>query len=131
MTGIMPRTHLETSASLVGEPVETAAGVAVARLVTTEAMRTDSRGLVHGGFTFGLADYAAMLAVNDPHVVLGAAECRFLAPVRVGERLTARAEVREEKGRKRVVACVVEAGGKSVFEGTFTCFALERHILDG
>jgi acyl-coenzyme A thioesterase PaaI-like protein len=44
-------------------------------------MAADQRGLVHGGFTFGLADYAAMVAVNDPNVVLGAAEVRFLAPV--------------------------------------------------
>jgi acyl-coenzyme A thioesterase PaaI-like protein len=48
-------------------------------------MAVDDRGLVHGGFVFGLADHAAMLAVNDPNVVLGAASTRFLKPVRVGE----------------------------------------------
>ena len=32
---------------------------------------------------FGAADYAAMLAVNDPNVVLGNAELRFVAPVEV------------------------------------------------
>ena len=47
-------------------------------------MAADGRGLVHGGFTFGLADFAAMCAVNDPNVVLGAATCKFLAPVQVG-----------------------------------------------
>jgi acyl-coenzyme A thioesterase PaaI-like protein len=48
-------------------------------------MVVDAHGLVHGGFVFGLADYAAMLAVNDPNVVLGAAEARFLKPVRRGD----------------------------------------------
>lgn len=123
-------THLEISPVWVGEPAEIASASAVARLQTTDAMRADARGLVHGGFTFGLADYAAMLAVNDPNVVLGAADCRFLAPVQVGDLLTARAEIRAEKGKKRQVACTVAVGERTVFEGSFSCFVLERHILD-
>ena len=46
------------------------------------------------------ADYAAMLAVNDPFVVLGAAQTRFLAPVAVGERVIARAFREQHEGRK-------------------------------
>ncbi|MEJ2699698.1 MAG: PaaI family thioesterase [Desulfuromonadales bacterium] len=124
-----PETHLRISPALVGEPVELAQGKAVARLQTRPEMCVDDQGLVHGGFAFGLADYAAMLAVNDPFVVLGAAETRFLAPVRVGETMTAQAEVFEEKGRKRVVRCSV-ATDRPVFEGQFTCFVLEKHVLD-
>ena len=41
------------------------------------------------GFIFGAADYAAMLAVNQPNVVLGAAETHFLKPSRVGDVLLA------------------------------------------
>lgn len=122
-------THLQISPHLVGEAVELSPGHARARLVTNLEMCADDRGLVHGGFIFGLADFAAMLAVNDPHVVLGAAETRFLAPVRVGEVLQAEAEVVEEKGKKRIVRCSV-ASGKTVFEGAFTCFVLEGHVFD-
>lgn len=125
-----PETHLGISPVWVGEATEVASGRAVATLRTTEAMRAGDRGLVHGGFTFGRADYAAMLAVNVPNTVLGAAECRFMGPVRAGDLLTARAEVREEKGKRRLVFCTVETGGRPVLEGTFTCFALERHILE-
>jgi acyl-coenzyme A thioesterase PaaI-like protein len=92
-------------------------------------MAADERGLVHGGFAFGLADYAAMLAVNDPHVVLGAAETRFLAPVRVGEMLTARAVVESAEGKKRLVKCSVSTD-REVLAATFTCFVLPRHVLD-
>lgn len=122
-------THLQISPTWVGEVVELSPGRATARLRTTEEMGADERGLVHGGFTFGLADYAAMLAVNDPHVVLGGSEVRFLAPVRAGEVLVAEAAVQEEQGKKRTVHCVVTAEQK-VFEGTFSCFVLEKHILD-
>ena len=123
------KTHPEISAKWVGEAVEVAPGRAAARLQTADEMSADKKGLVHGGFTFGLADYAAMLAVNDPHVVLGAAEVRFLAPVKVGELLTARAEVIEEKGKKRMVQCSVSSD-RVVFNGVFTCFVLEKHILE-
>jgi len=43
-------------------------------------MAVDQMGLVHGGFTFGAADFAAMAAVNDPNVVLVSSECRFFKP---------------------------------------------------
>ncbi len=124
-----PNTHLQISPEYVGIPVELEQGRAVVRLQTRDEMAADSQGLVHGGFTFGLADYAAMLAVNDPFVVLGAAETRFLAPVRVGEVMVARAILKEEKGKKRQVACTVETD-RVVFEGTFTCFVLDGHILE-
>ena len=123
------KTHLGISGRFVGEPIEVSPGRASARLATTSEMVADERGLVHGGFAFGLADYAAMLAVNDPYVVLGAADAKFLAPVSVGEELFARAEVVEQKGKKRIVLCRVETH-KPVFEGTFTCFVLEQHVLD-
>ncbi|MDY7096075.1 MAG: PaaI family thioesterase [Acidobacteriota bacterium] len=129
-------THLGISPELCGAPVELSPGEATAALTPTPEMAADDRGLVHGGFVFGLADYAAMLAVNDPNVVLGAAECRFLAPVRVGEELTARA--REEPsesapsgGRKRQVEVTVQRGEDEVFQGRFTCFVLDHHVLDG
>ena len=124
------RTHLAISPDWVGEAVELAAGLAVARLQTRPEMAADERGLVHGGFAFGLADYAAMLAVNDPHVVLGAAETRFLGPVRVGEVLTARAVVESAEGKKRLVKCSVHTDDREVMTATFTCFVLPKHVLD-
>lgn len=125
-----PNTHLAIDRRLVGEPVEIGEGTAAAALVTIPEMAADHRGLVHGGFVFGLADYAAMLAVNDPNVVLGGAEARFLKPVTVGERLLARARVEETDGRKSRVAVEVLRDGDSVMRGTLTAFTLERHVLD-
>lgn len=122
-------THLAIDPDLVGVPVALAPGKAVVKLVTRSVMAADAIGLVHGGFTFGLADYAAMLAVNDPNVVLGAAEVKLLAPVRVGDELVASAEVIEEKGKKRSVSCKVMVRDITVMECSLTCFVLEKHIL--
>jgi len=123
-------THPSISPRTVGTAVDLSPGAAVAELVATTEMAADERGLVHGGFTFGLADFAAMLAVNDPNVVLGASECRFLAPVTVGQTMVARATVETEKGRKRAVAVSVTVGEREVMAGTFTCFVLDQHVLD-
>ena len=69
-------------------------------------MVVDEKGLVHGGFAFGLADYTAMLAVNHANVVLGGSKSRFIAPVRTGEIMRAEAHVESTDGRKHVVKLI-------------------------
>ena len=125
-----PATHLEIDRSLCGEPVSLTDGGAVTRFTATKAMAVDDRGLVHGGFVFGLVDYAAMLAVNDPNVVLGSAEVKLVAPVKVGDVVTASAVRTEQKGRKHVLEVGATVEGKKVLEGTMTAFVLDRHVLD-
>jgi acyl-coenzyme A thioesterase PaaI-like protein len=106
------KTHLKINPRLCGVPVTIMEGEASAKLVTVEEMVADDQGLVHGGFIFGLVDYAAMLAVNDPYVVLGEAQVRLSAPVRLGQEVIASVEDR------------------IVMSGTMTAFALERHVLE-
>ncbi|MDK2854038.1 PaaI family thioesterase [Thermococcus sp. PK] len=124
------RTHLLTSKELVGEPVKIEEGYAEVKLKTREEMKVDEYGLVHGGFTFGLADYAAMLAVNEPTVVLGKAEVKFTKPVKVGDELLAKAKVEEDQGKKKVVFVeVFNQNQEKVLEGKFYCYVLEKHVL--
>ena len=62
--------------------------------------------------------------------VLGSADIRFVAPVRVGDRVVAVATVEETKGNKRSVRVDTRVGAHTVMEGTFTCFILDHHVLD-
>ena len=130
MSGLGVRTHLGIDRGLCGEVTARSVGQATVVLETTAVMGADAQGLVHGGFVFGAADHAAMVAVNDPFVVLGAAEARFLAPVAVGQTVTLQAEVSQTKKRKRTVDVVGRVGDKDVFTGQFTTFVLDRHVLD-
>lgn len=125
------RTHLAIDRRLCGEPLDLGDGSASVAFTALPEMAADDRGLVHGGFVFGLADYAAMLAVNDPNVALGSADVRFLKPVVVGERLVARAVVEETDGRKRRVRVEALRGEELVMAGSFSCFVLDRHVLEG
>lgn len=124
------RTHHHIDPELCGRPETLEPGFCRVSFTATDPMAADDKGLVHGGFVFGLADYAAMLAVNDPHVVLGAAAVKFLKPVSVGDTLVAEARVEEISGRKHLVNVTVSRTDASVLEGLLTCFVLDRHVLD-
>ena len=126
---LAPATHPRIDPELVGVPTELRPGFASVTLVATERMAADAHGLVHGGFVFGLADYAAMLAVNDVNVVLGSADVRFLLPCQVGETLIAQAQVASEAGKKRTVNVAVYREEAVVLSGTFQCFVLPSHVL--
>ena len=124
-------THQKIDRELCGTPVETGDGYAVIQMTLPERTRADATGLVHGGFIFGLADYAAMLAVNRPTVVLAAAEVSFRKPVLAGETLRARGDVISSQGKKRTVSVTVSRGDDIVFEGTFSCAVPDKHVAEG
>ena len=123
------QTHELIDPRLCGRPLSVAPGFSRIELKTDEAMQVDDFGLVHGGFIFGLADHAAMLAVNHPHVVLAGADVKFLKPVKAGDAVVAEASVAESMGKKHVVAVTVRRGEEPVFTGDFICFVLDRHVL--
>lgn len=127
------QTHQNIDYALCGRPVVVEADFCQVEMTTTTAMAVDASGLVHGGFIFGLADHAAMVAVNHPNVVLGAAEVKFLKPVRAGETVVARARIETKEGRKHSAVVQVdrgeERGEETVFKGTFACFVLDQHVL--
>lgn len=125
-----PRTHLALDRRWSGAPVELRDGHAVVGMTALPEMAADEHGLVHGGFLFALADHAAMLAVNDPNVVLVSATVEFLRPVRIGDALVARAEVAGADGKARDVICAVEGAGGIVFRGRFRCVVPRRHVLE-
>ncbi|MGD2272378.1 MAG: PaaI family thioesterase [Desulfobacterales bacterium] len=123
------RTHEKIDRILCGEPIFTEDGASKVKMIATASMTVDDTGLVHGGFIFGLADHAAMIAVNHPNVVLAAAEVKFLKPVKSDDSLLAEARVPHEADKKRIVIVTVKKGDIEVFKGTFTCFVPEKHVL--
>ncbi len=123
------KTHLMIDRTLSGDLEKLEKGYAKVKLQTTEDMRADSVGLVHGGFIFSAADFAAMAAVNEPNVVLAGSTCQFLAPVRVGDEVVFEAHVRHSEARKRNVAVTAHAFDIKVFEAEFKTVVTERHVL--
>ncbi|MHA1803899.1 MAG: hotdog domain-containing protein [Promethearchaeota archaeon] len=124
------QTHEEINKELSGTPILLQEGYSKIELLTTNKMRADKTGLIHGGFIFSLADHAAMLAINHPNVVLGAAHVKFLKPVREGQTIIAEAIITKKEGKKIFVHVDVRFENSSVFEGEFTCFIPKHHVLE-
>ncbi len=122
-------THLKIDNSLNGEVIKLEKDYAKVKLKTIETMKADEEGLVHGGFIFGAADFAAMASVNDPLVVLAKSETKFLAPVKVGQSVIFEADVIQSDGRKFTVEVSASADDKKVFVGTFYTVILDKHVL--
>ena len=127
----MQNTHLLASEKLIGSVVTIGNDCATVKLTITEEMIVDTYNLSHGSFVFGLADYAAMVAINEPTVVLGKATTKFLKPVILNDVVTAVATIIETSGKKiSVLVVVTNQENELVFEGEFVCFVLEKHVLD-
>jgi len=122
-------THQKIDRKLCGNPIEVGEGYSRVTFKATKEMVVDDIGLTHGGFIFGLADHAAMIAVNHPNVVLGAAEVKFLKPVKTEDTVEAEARVVAVSGKKQSVNVDVKQNGEIVFTGVFTCFVLDKHVL--
>lgn len=126
---VLIRTHERISADLCGEVTLMENGHVETKLIATAEMLADDIGLVHGGFIFGAADYAAMLAVNEKNVVLVASSCQFLSPVKFHDEVDFVAQVRHKEGRKRNVYVEGHVLDIKVFEGEFKTVITDRHVL--
>ncbi|ACM92671.1 thioesterase superfamily [Nautilia profundicola AmH] len=121
-------THLKFNKKF-GQLIEIGEDTAKVRLETTEDMAVDEEGLVHGGFTFGAADFCAMATVNHPYVVLVRSQCEFMAPVKVGDVVEFESETIMKEKRKHEIKVVGTINEIKVFEGIFGCVILDKHVL--
>jgi len=123
------QTHQEVNTDLSGEIITLERGYVEVRLTTTPDMIADNVGLIHGGFIFSAADYAAMAAVNERNVVLVASDCQFLSPVKFHDEVNIIARVRHKEGRKRNVHVTAHVLDIKVFEGEFKTVVTDKHVL--
>ncbi|MEM8665615.1 MAG: hydroxyphenylacetyl-CoA thioesterase PaaI, partial [Pseudomonadota bacterium] len=78
---------------------------------------TNGHGIAHGGFIFTLADSAFAFACNSSGQRAVASQCNitFLAPARLGDRLTAEAREIFREGRSGITdVTVTNAGGRVI-----------------
>ncbi len=123
------KTHLKFNPKF-GRVTEINENGAKVILETTEDMAVDEEGLVHGGFTFGAADFCVMASVNEPFVVLvRASNCEFLAPVKVGDSVLFEGKILLKDKRKIDVEVTGYLGEIEVFKGLFGCVVLDKHVL--
>ena len=126
---VLVRTHERINNYFCGDITLMEVGYIELLMQTQPEMVADDIGLIHGGFIFSAADYAAMLAVNERNVVLVGSECQFLSPVKFHDEIKVIAKVRHKEGRKRNVHVEAYVLDIKVFEGEFKTVVTERHVL--
>ena len=123
------KTHLKIKSTLVGTLTGLSKNGSKVLLQTTPEMSVDEFGLIHSGFLFGSAEYAAVAAVNEPNVVVIGCRSKFFAPAKVGDIVNFEAKGRFEDARKREIKVIGMINEIKVFEGLFQAVLLEHHIL--
>ena len=126
---ILINTHEKIDNDLCGRIDKVEKGHLELSLKTIPEMLADDHGLIHGGFIFSAADYAAMAAVNERNVVLVGSNAQFLSPVRLGDVVKFVATVRHKAGRKRNVHVTGHVVDIKVFDGEFKTVVTDRHVL--
>jgi len=105
---VILKTHENINRDLCGEIMRIEQGYVELRLTTSSEMVADDQGLIHGGFIFGAADFAAMAAVNEKNVVLVGSETHFLSPVKFGDEINFVARVRHKERQDTQVGQIRE-----------------------
>lgn len=127
------RNELKTSTAiklnLSGVVTELKKSFAKTRLFTLEEMVSDNDGLIHSGFVFSAANYAALASINEENAVAISARTNFLAPVKLGDVVEFEAQAYFDEARKRDIRVYGKVRDIKVFEATFQVVVLDEHIF--
>ncbi|MGP1562097.1 MAG: PaaI family thioesterase [Helicobacteraceae bacterium] len=115
--------------SIVGFLEEIAPGEATVKLVCTDDMVADQKGLIHTGFMFNSANYAALLAINEPNAITIVSKANFLLPAVLDDEVIFKARAMQTESRKRVVRVDGFLRDNKIFEAEFSIVVMDRHIL--
>ena len=115
--------------SFTGDIVELEDGYVKTKFEPTDEMVIDDYKLIHNGFIFNAADFAAMVAVNNPYLVIITSNTKFLAPIELGNVVDFEAKVVHKYARKREIKVIGTVSDIKVFEGLFLVVILDQHIL--
>jgi len=127
---VILETHTEIDGKYSGYVDKLEDGFAEVHLDIIRDMYADEQGLIHNGFIFSGASFAAAAAVNHKYGFVIGAVINFLTPVRDEDKVVYQAVARQKVGRKRVVDVIGQVGDIKVFIGEFTVLIMEKHILN-
>lgn len=114
-----------STGDLVGELIElepNKGGLSV--LLATREMAFKDSDIIWDHFIYSQASTLAMACIDADMVVTASARVRFRSPVRVGDKMIARAKVGKSKGNKFLVSVRTRVRDVEVFVGRFITVVL-------
>nr|WP_317404224.1 hotdog domain-containing protein [uncultured Helicobacter sp.] len=116
-------------AGIVGELVELYRDRAIVRFHPNERMIMDESKMIHAGFVFNAASFAAMAAINKKYSVLIASDVKFLAPIELGHEVVFKAQAVQSDTKK----CEVKVEGFlldiKIFDSLFHIAVFDKKIF--
>lgn len=102
---------------------------AISIMETTREMAFERTGIVRGHHLFAQGNSLAVAVIDAEVALTGSARVRFHEPVRVGDRVVAKAEVQQVKENKSLVAVTSRVDGRLVFSAKIVVFSLDEGRL--
>ncbi|MBS4026194.1 MAG: transcription factor FapR [Clostridia bacterium] len=96
---------------------------AISLLEVTREMVLSKAKIIRGHMLFAQANSLAVAMVDSPLVLTGSARVKYLIPVKLGQKVLAKAEVLKRMGDKFFVKVVSKVGYTEVFTGLIIVFA--------
>lgn len=122
------KTNTKINNTLCGRVVDLKDGYAKVHFIATDMMTVDSFDMIHPGFIFGSASFAAMAAINKPNSVLVVAKSNFLAPMELNDEAFFIAKTKQFDIKKAFVNVVGLLYGVKFFEAEYSIVVLNKHI---
>ncbi|ARQ97502.1 acyl-CoA thioesterase [Campylobacter lanienae NCTC 13004] len=120
---------ISINSTLCGGIINMKPNYAKTALMTSNEMVFDDEKLIHGGFIFGAAEWAAHVAINTQYSVTISAKVNLYAPAKVGDLVEFEAHAYFEESKKREIKVIGTIKDIKVFEGTYQVVVLEEHIF--
>ncbi len=118
-------------AEVAGDLIDLELGVGgISILETTQEMAFAKTGIVRGHHLFAQGNSLAVAVIDAEVALTGSARLVFHRPVRVGDRVVAKATVKRVIGNKSIVRVESRVDGEKVFSATLTIFALDQQDLE-
>ncbi|MBE0069783.1 transcription factor FapR [Thermoanaerobacterium thermosaccharolyticum] len=81
--------------------------------------------IIRGHYIYSQAESLAISVIDADAALIGVANIKYKYPVRIGDRLVAKAEVIRRRGNKYFVWVMIKVKNKEVFRGKFILASLE------
>lgn len=127
---VNPRIKAIERADIVGELIDLDLGKkGISLLRITDDMVFRKTQIAKGYYVFSQANSLALAVLDAPLAVTGVANVKYKMPVRVGEKLIAKAEVMRRRGNKYFVHVRIKNETEEVFRAKFILVSKEEAVL--
>jgi len=97
----------------------------------TDDMVFQKNGIARGHILFAQANSLAVALIDAEVALTGLAKVSFLRPVKLGEKIVAKAVINSKNGNKYNISVTSRSDNEVVFQGEFRVFAVDRREVNG